>query len=69
MPNVQKKTARLTPSTRHKSAADKLVDGFGQLVDDAAEKMTDGELRQAEQNFNAAVNRAVASHKQRRETA
>jgi hypothetical protein len=53
---------------RKKSAADALVDGFGEIIETGARKMNAEQLRDSEKKFNDAIDRAVAN-KQRRETA
>ena len=48
---------------------DTLLESMDELVDSAAERMTPDELRKARKEINDVVDRAVASHKRRRETA
>ena len=54
-----------------KSAMDALVDSFSDLVEDASERMSPEEFRQAEKEFDEIVNKvkARASRDGRRETA
>jgi len=54
-----------------KSAMDKLVDSFSDLVEDARQRMSPEEFRQAEKGFDKIVDRvkARASRDGRRETA
>ena len=58
-----------TSSAKQKSAVDTLMESMDELVDSAAKRMTPGELRKARKEINDAVDRAVAAHKRRRETA
>jgi hypothetical protein len=53
----------------HKSAEDELLESFGDLIDEAAEKMTDEEFGQAARKSSATLDRAIAAHSQRRGTA
>jgi hypothetical protein len=53
---------------KKKSAADALIDRFGEIIDSGARKMDAEQLRESEKKFNEAIDRAVAN-KQRRETA
>jgi hypothetical protein len=57
-----------TLSTDDKSAMGSLLETFGEVIDSGSEKMSEAELRESEKKFNAAVDRAVASRKQPRET-
>jgi hypothetical protein len=52
-----------------KSAEDVLLENFGELIDSAAEKMSDREFKKAEKKSNESLARALARPKQRRETA
>ncbi|HTW59809.1 MAG TPA: hypothetical protein VMD99_16900 [Terriglobales bacterium] len=54
-----------------KSAMDELVDSFSDLVEDARERMSPEEFRQAEKEFDEIINKAKAraSRGGRRETA
>jgi ElaB/YqjD/DUF883 family membrane-anchored ribosome-binding protein len=66
----QKKEAHMaTSSTKQKSAVDTLMESMDELVDSAAEKMNDDELRKVRKQINHVVDRAVATHKRHRETA
>jgi len=56
-------------SAAQKSAMDKLLDSFAEVIDSGAEKMSPRELRESEKKFNEIVDRAVAARKRRRETA
>jgi len=58
-----------TSQVKRKSAMDTLLESMDELVDSAAERMTPDELRKARKEINDVVDRAVASHKRRRETA
>jgi len=53
----------------HKSAEDELLESFGDLIDEAADKMTDKEFGQAARKSSATLDRAIAAHSQRRGTA
>ena len=65
----RKKGPGMATSTKHKSAMDTLLDTMKDVIDEGARGMTPKERKQSEKNFNAALNRAVAARKQRRETA
>jgi len=54
---------------RKKSAEDVLLESFGELIESAAEKMTDREFKKAEKKSNEILARALARPKRRRETA
>jgi len=56
-------------SVRKKSAEDVLLESFGELIDSAAEKMSDKEFKQAEKKSSESLARALARPKRRRETA
>jgi len=58
-----------TSQVKRKSAMDTPLESMDELVDSAAERMTPDELRKARKEINDVVDRAVASHKRRRETA
>jgi len=58
-----------TSQVKRKSVMDTLLESMDELVDSAAERMTPDELRKARKEINDVVDRAVASHKRRRETA
>ena len=68
----QRKGCRVATSPlkklRKKSAADALIDRFGEIIETGARKMDAKQLRDSEEKFNDAIDRAVAS-KQRRERA
>ncbi len=53
---------------RKKSAADVLIDRFGEIIETGTQKMDAEQLRESERKFNDAIDRALAN-KQRRETA
>jgi len=67
--NCKMRPAMATSSAKQKSAMDKLLDTFAEVIDSGAQKMTPRELRESEKNFNAALDRAVAARKRPRETA
>jgi len=76
MPNGNRKKGpgMATSSVKQKaatqrSAMDKLLDSFAEVIDSGAEKMSPRELRESEKKFNKIVDRAVASRKRRCETA
>ena len=54
---------------RQKSAEDELLESFGDLIDEAAEKMSDREFEKAAKKSSATLNRAIVSHSRRRGTA
>lgn len=57
------------PTRKQKSAEDELLDSFGELIDTAAEKMTDEEFSKAAKKSSETLDRAIASHSRRRGTA
>jgi hypothetical protein len=59
-------TSRPAPK---KSAEEILLEGFGELIDSAAVKMSDKEFKQAEKKSSEILARALARPKRRRETA
>ena len=58
-----------TSPSRKRSAEDTLLDSFGDLIDSAAEKMTDEEFKNAENKSSESLACALAPPKRRRETA
>jgi len=58
-----------TLPARRKSAEDELLDSFAELIDSAAEKMTEKEFKKAAKNSNAALDRALTPRKRPSETA
>ncbi len=48
---------------------DALLDKMAEIIDEGARGMTPKELEESEKKFNAALDRAVAARKRRRETA
>jgi hypothetical protein len=54
---------------RRKSAMDTVLDSMRDVIDDGARGMAPKELKESEKKFNAALDRAVAARKRRRETA
>lgn len=60
--------ATSTPA-RKKSAEDELLESFGDLIDEAAKKMTDKEFEEAAKKSSATLDRAIAAHSRRRGTA
>ena len=69
--NSSKKRPHMATSNpvREKSAEEKLLESFAELVDSAAEKMTDDEFKEAAKKSNATLDRAIAAHSRRRGTA
>ena len=59
----------MATSTKHKSAMDTLLDTMRDVIDEGACGMTPKEREESEKKFNAALDRAVAARKRRRETA
>jgi hypothetical protein len=59
------------PAAKPKSAMETLVDSFSDLVEEAKERMSPEEFKQAEKDFDEIVNKAKAraSRGGRRETA
>ena len=57
------------PSGKPKSAEDELLDSFGELIDEAAEKMTHEEFMKTAQKATETLDRAIAAHSRRRGTA
>ena len=70
MPNTnRKKGPGVATSAKRKSATDTLVDTMRSIIEDGARGMTSKERKESEKKFNAALDRAVAARKRRRETA
>ena len=70
MPNAnRKKGPGVATSTKRKSAMDTLLDTMRGVIEDGARGMTPKERKESEKKFNAALDRAVAARKRRRETA
>jgi hypothetical protein len=59
-------TSRSVPE---KSAEDTLLESFGELIDSAAQNMSDKEFKKAEKKSSEILARALARPKRRRETA
>ena len=57
------------PNRKQKSAEEELLDSFGQLIDEAAEKMTHEEFMEVTQKAKDDLDRAIAAHSRRRGTA
>lgn len=64
-----KRHAMATTPVKQKSAMDKLLDSFGEVIDSGAEKMDSTKLQESEKRFNEIADRVAASRKRRRETA
>lgn len=54
---------------KRKSATEEVLDDFGNIIDHAAETMTDQEFREAEKKARELSRRPAASASRRRETA
>ena len=65
----RKKASAVPTSIKGKSAMDTLLGTMRDIIEDGARGMTPKERQESEKNFNAALDRAVASRKRRRETA
>jgi hypothetical protein len=57
------------PTHKQKSAEDELLDSFGKLIDEAAEKATHKEFMKRAKKATETLDRAIASHSRRRGTA
>lgn len=57
------------PSRQPKSAEDELLDSFGELIDQAAENMSDEEFKKTAKKATETLDRAIAAHSRRRGTA
>jgi hypothetical protein len=66
--NVSKKP-HISIASSQKSAKDALLESFGDLIDEAAERMTPKEFEEAARKSNATLDRAIAEHSRRRGTA
>jgi hypothetical protein len=67
--NPKKKPDMATqPTGKRKSAEDELLDSFGELIDEAAKKMTDEEFLKTAEKSKQTLDRAIAAHSQRRGT-
>ena len=70
MPNVtRKKGSGMATSVKRKSAMDTLMDTMRDVIEDGARGMTPKKRAESEKKFNAALDRAAAARKRRRETA
>jgi hypothetical protein len=70
MPNGNRKMGPgMATSVKRKSATDTLLDTMRDIIEDGARGMTPKELEESEKKFNAALDRAPAARKRRRETA
>jgi hypothetical protein len=65
----RKKGPGMATSAKRKSATDTLLDTMRDVIEDGARGMTPKERKESEKNFNAALERAFAARKRRRETA
>lgn len=54
-----------TSPTRHKSAEDELLEGFGELIDSAAKKMPHEEFMKTANQAKETLDRAIAAHSRR----
>lgn len=57
------------PSGKQKSAEDELLDNFGEMIDESADKMTHEEFMKVTQKAKDDLDRAIAAHSRRRGTA
>jgi len=57
------------PARQQKSKEDELLDSFGKLIDEAAEKLSPEEFQKRAERANETLDRAIAAHSQRRGTA
>jgi len=57
------------PIASHKSAEDELLDSFGELLDEAVEKMSHRKFVKTAKKSKAALDRAIDSHQRRDGTA
>jgi hypothetical protein len=57
------------PVTKSKSAMETLVDSFSDLRDEAKQRMSEDEFREAEKKFHELANKVRASRGRKRETA
>lgn len=70
MPNTnRKKGFGMATSVKQKSALDTLLNTMRDVIEDGARGMTPKERKDSEKKFSAALDRAVAARKRRRETA
>jgi len=70
MPKTDRHKPRAASSAlKPESAMDTLLDTMRNIIDEGARGMTPKELEESEKKFNAAIDRAVAARKRRRETA
>jgi hypothetical protein len=57
------------PARQQKSAEDELLDSFGKMIDEAAEKLSPEEFQKRADRTNEILDRAIAEHSRRRGTA
>jgi hypothetical protein len=57
------------PSHPKKSAEDELLEAFGKMIDEAAEKMTHEQFMKTSEKSKQTLDRAIAFHSRRRGTA
>jgi hypothetical protein len=71
MPNAnhKKEDHMATHAIKHRSAIDDVLDDFDEIVDRAANTMTDAEFHEAEEKSKELSHRPAASPARRRETA
>lgn len=65
----RKKESEPPTSITDESPTNRLLGTMRNIIEEGARGMTPKELEESERNFNAALDRAVASRKRRRETA
>jgi hypothetical protein len=73
MPSSKAKKKKLdmptVPAHKQKSAEDELLESFGRLIDEAAEKMPHEEFIKTAEKATETLDRAIAAHSRRRGTA
>ncbi len=69
MRNREKKVNMAPSAAKLKSVVEEVLDDFGNIIDRAAETMTDEEFRKAEKKARELARRPAASASRRRETA
>jgi hypothetical protein len=68
LPRKGPKMATSAP-VRRKTAEDELLEGFGQLIDSASEKLSHKEFMKAAKRANNALDQAIDAHSRQRDTA
>jgi len=57
------------PARPKKSAEEELLEAFGEMIDEAAERMTHEEFMRTAEKSKQTLDRAIAAHSRRRGTA